>query len=67
MPYSEFQSCNCNDSIGQAYVTSLPNNAGLSSESELPVDSYYLDDSFGRSAEPEKATNDVRETPSDDQ
>ena len=67
MPYTEFQSCNCNDSNGQTYAASLPNNAGLSSESEVPVDSYYLDDSFDQPAEPEKATNGVRDKSSDSQ
>ena len=67
MPHTEFQSRNCDDSIGQTYLASLPINAVVTRESEAPVDSYYLDDSLDQSAKPEKAVDDGQDGSSENQ
>ncbi len=57
MPYTDFQSCNCDDSIGQTYLASLPNNAAETRDSETSVDSYDQVDTVDQAANPEKAVN----------
>lgn len=67
MPYTDFQSSNCNGSIGQTYLANLQTNPVRTLDSETLVDSYYLDDSAEQAAEPEKAVNDGQDGSSENQ